>query len=421
MIPEYILKPRPYLTKWAILSGWRGSVAHGMYLPPEDKAGIDDKDAMFICVPSLDNYIGLNEYGSRGTWEVYEGCWDIICYEALKFIRLLEKGNPNVLSMLWLPKHDYFTIKPAGKLILDNRDLFSSKNVYPSFIGYAHGQLHRMTHYNGRPPTELAYMAGIFDGEGHVCIRCTQPPKETWSPLYVLDVGITNTDHDLIQHLLDEYGGYAGRTGIRDGHRLDAYRWRVSGPMGAKFLKTVYPFLRIKKRQAEIGLAFQQSISQRKRRTLTQNDLAEREEFRLSLAASRQDKTTPIPDSCIEIEGLDNAYEEAYMGQKRKALVDEFGYDCKNAVHLIRLLRMGIEFLNDGQLYVERKDAKELLAIKRGEWTLKEVKEEADRLFALAKIAVQNSKLPEKVDSAKINKLAMQVIYTALEERQEWK
>lgn len=51
------------------------------------------------------------------------------------------------------------------------------------------------------------------------------------------------------------------------------------------------------------------------------------------------------------------------MGQKRRELVRRVGYDAKNAAHLIRLLRMGIEFLTEGTLHVERADATELLDI----------------------------------------------------------
>jgi hypothetical protein len=67
------------------------------------------------------------------------------------------------------------------------------------------------------------------------------------------------------------------------------------------------------------------------------------------------------------------------MGQKRRELVRRVGYDAKNAAHLIRLLRMGIEFLTEGTLHVKRADAAELLEIKRGAWPLEEVKSEAER------------------------------------------
>jgi hypothetical protein len=44
-------------------------------------------------------------------------------------------------------------------------------------------------------------------------------------------------------------------------------------------------------------------------------------------------------------------------------------------------LRMGIEFLTEGTMYVERADGTELLEIKRGAWPLEKVKAEAERLF----------------------------------------
>lgn len=43
-----------------------------------------------------------------------------------------------------------------------------------------------------------------------------------------------------------------------------------------------------------------------------------------------------------------------YMGEKRKAMVRKYQYDVKNAAHLIRLLRMGTEFLTTGELQVYR-------------------------------------------------------------------
>ena len=228
---------------WCILAGWRGSITHGTYIQKHDPQSIDDKDAMYIVVPPEDYYLGLKQYGSHGTVEIKDGEFDIVVYEAKKFISLLAQGNPNVLCLLWLRPEYYLMQTTAGKMIVENRSLFVGRHVYHSFCGYAKDQLYKMTHFAGRPPTELAYLAGIFDGEGHVSISATAPVKETYAPLYALQVGITNTDHDLIQHLLDEYGGFAGRTGIRDGHRLDAYRWRLAGPIAAKFLRMLHPYL----------------------------------------------------------------------------------------------------------------------------------------------------------------------------------
>jgi len=107
---------------------------------------------------------------------------------------------------------------------------------------------------------------------------------------------------------------------------------------------------------------------------------------------------------------------EGYMGQKRKALVDKFGYDTKNAAHLIRLLRMGIEFLKDGELYVLRHDVQEILSIKRGEWGLEKVKAEAERLFIVAEEAYLQSSLPVSPDKEAISQLCEEVIRAGWQE-----
>ena len=107
-----------------------------------------------------------------------------------------------------------------------------------------------------------------------------------------------------------------------------------------------------------------------------------------------------------------NKYTSGYMGKKRRELVDTFGYDTKNAAHLIRLLTMAIEFLNEGELYVDRtgRDADTLIAIKRGEWTLEQVKQRAEELFALAKIARDKSPLPEEPNREAAEALCVEII-----------
>ena len=109
---------------------------------------------------------------------------------------------------------------------------------------------------------------------------------------------------------------------------------------------------------------------------------------------------------------------EGYMGAKRKSLVEKYHFDVKNAAHLIRLLRMGIEFLTEGELYVERKlDAGELLSIKRGEWSLDKVKAEADKLFKLCEGAYIRSPLPNKPDFEKANEIVEDIILTTINRR----
>lgn len=249
-MPKALLFKYPEIIEWSILTVYRGSIAHGLYLPNRTSDSIDDKDIMSIAIPPIDYYFGLEEFGSRGTKEIKEGIWDIVVYEFKKAIRLLIQGNPNSLSIFWMDEDCYLKVSAEGRQLLHCRELFVGKHVYHSFVGYARGQLHRMTH-----------------------------------------------------------------------------------------------------------LAF-----------------------------------------------------EGYMGRKRKLLVDKFGYDVKNACHLIRLLRMAIEFLKEGSLYVKRPDREELLSIKKGHWSLEQVKKEAGRLFKLAEGAFLKSKLPESLNYDKINKLCISIL-----------
>jgi hypothetical protein len=112
----------------------------------------------------------------------------------------------------------------------------------------------------------------------------------------------------------------------------------------------------------------------------------------------------------VRFRKLHREHFSGYMGEKRKAMVRKYQYDVKNAAHLIRLLRMGIEFLGTGVLQVYRtSDAEELKSIKRGQWTLDQVKAEAERLFAQVEPARAQSPLPAAPDSAAANRLLIDI------------
>lgn len=145
-VPRAVLALDPGMDDWCILHGYRGSIAHGMYEPSTEPNSIDDKDTMGVCVPPVDHYYGLSEYGSRGTREVKFGPWDIVIYESRKMVRLLAQGNPNVLALLWLSPNLYIKQTDAGRLLLDRREIFVGRHVYKPFVGYATQQLYKMEH-----------------------------------------------------------------------------------------------------------------------------------------------------------------------------------------------------------------------------------------------------------------------------------
>lgn len=87
-----------------------------------------------------------------------------------------------------------------------------------------------------------------------------------------------------------------------------------------------------------------------------------------------------------------------------KDIIDEYGYDTKHAMHLVRLFQMGIQILTHRELYTFRPNRDELLAIRYGKYTLDEILEYAEELNKQLEEAMMNSKIPDYPDFNKINR-----------------
>jgi predicted nucleotidyltransferase len=107
-----------------------------------------------------------------------------------------------------------------------------------------------------------------------------------------------------------------------------------------------------------------------------------------------------------------HAYEtwQVERNPARAELERKHGYDTKHAAHLIRLMRMGLEVLLEGELRVRRPDAEELRAIRDGALTYDALIEEATQLEARMKASLETSSLPEDIDRDRIDALAMGVL-----------
>ena len=233
-----------------VLIVYRGSIAHNMYIPSEDPDSIDDVDAIAVYMSDPEAYLSLAHGFPKGV-QITEGKYDIVAYEFRKFVYLLTKANPNVLSALWVkPEHQIMLSPLIGKKLIDMRKSFITQEIFNTFGGYARSQLKKMTHF-------------VFQG---------------------------------------------------------------------------------------------------------------------------------------------------YMGEKRKCLVEKHGYDTKNAAHLIRLLKMATESLQNGEMNVYRHDAKQLLKVKTGALTLEEVKNSALALEADLKEAARVSELPKKADLKMVNKFVFNAL-----------
>ncbi len=126
----------------SILLSYRGSKAHGTYIPNSNPNGIDDIDVMGIVIPPKEYLLGIKVFEQ---YEAFIGEWDVLVYDFRKFVRLLIKSNPNVMNLLFTPKHLTIRETPLGEKLRANRALFAHKGIYASFCGYSKAQLHKMT------------------------------------------------------------------------------------------------------------------------------------------------------------------------------------------------------------------------------------------------------------------------------------
>ena len=103
--------------------------------------------------------------------------------------------------------------------------------------------------------TVLAYTAGIIDGEGCITICVTNGNNGKTFPYAITEV--VNTNYDLIVWLNSTFGGSV-RTRDPGGICKLTHIWELSGRMCLEFLTAILPYLKLKSKQAEIVINFQQ-------------------------------------------------------------------------------------------------------------------------------------------------------------------
>ncbi len=101
---------------------------------------------------------------------------------------------------------------------------------------------------------ELAYFAGLMDGEG--CIYMYRNQTKIGNYYIIWGINITNTNSTLIQWLCDNLGGTMECNGKTKAGNL-VWVWRTWTKAAYKLLKLALPYLVIKSCQAKLAIEFQ--------------------------------------------------------------------------------------------------------------------------------------------------------------------
>jgi hypothetical protein len=143
---------------------------------------------------------------------------------------------------------------------------------------------------------ELAYIAGMLDGEGTISInrhKRTDIKLNTPSLRYKLFINVVNTNEDVIRfiHKIFGVGNVQFRDRSKEFHRQNQFKWQVDGDKAKDVLKSLLPYMIIKKEETEIAIEFQELLNKQENfghrgychNPLTKEELELREKLRVKL------------------------------------------------------------------------------------------------------------------------------------------
>jgi predicted nucleotidyltransferase len=368
-----------------LILGVTGSQAYGLAIE-----GISDVDIKGIFVADKSYYLGLkqieqiegkgdlgiftnNEMGNKGIQKLefatnkfeIDQAKDFVLYELKKYLNLLGNANPNIQEMLWLDEYIY--LHPLGKILIDNRDLFLTKKVRSSYIGYANAQLKKV--------------------ETHRRWLLNPPQREPKAE----DFGFNDLYKPLSLSELNAFFNFLWLT-VRD---------CIDYIEPAEELRDLL-LEKIDFKQVFLNHRFP--------------DEADRQIQEYTYANSDYMRLTYASRHYLGAKREWQNYQSwlKYRNPNRKGLETKIGYDCKHASHALRLLYTGREIIKNKVLIVDRRragDAEYLLAIKQGHIPYDEVMKECDQVYNEIKdMDNKDIDLPDFVDNDLLSDLCVEIV-----------
>lgn len=105
--------------------------------------------------------------------------------------------------------------------------------------------------------SQLAYLAGIVDGEGHFNIHKTRAGNQRCTNTrFQAEVIIVNSSYALMEWLIETFGSSICARKKDKAHYKQTWRWRIGANNAAELCRWLLPYLIIKKQQAELLIEF---------------------------------------------------------------------------------------------------------------------------------------------------------------------
>lgn len=388
----------------------RGSHMYHLNTPKSD----EDFGGVFIC--PKDMLYGLR---SRYVEQVSDKKSDVVFYEFGRWVELLLTSNPTALESLFAPEDCVIgKIHPAVQIILDNKELFLSKECFKTFYGYAISQISKARGLNKKIVNPVEKRLDILDFCYTFKNQGSQPIKEFLAENHLDQkyCGLVN-----IPSMRDTYGVYYDFAAYFkfEVYDKDKEFWEENFD-DENFQNWCFD-MRFRTAFSDKFMDYDYCIK-------TYERVVNREFFGYSgivhpdeLEKSNEVRLSSIPKGekpiCFMAYNKDayvrhcreyKEYEEWEANRNPVRYESNLGhnYDSKNVMHCMRLIRMAKELAQGkGFNLVRTWDRDYLLAIKNHEFEYDEVMEQLEKEKAEMEEAIKACTLPDKPDYDKINEL----------------
>jgi predicted nucleotidyltransferase len=291
-----------------------------------------------------------------------------VIFDVAKFIGLCSLANPNALEILFADERDWVHETPGWRKLHVERYRFLTKKVQQTFHGYAMAQLKKI--------------------KTHRSWLLEPPAKQPTRNEFGLPVASSTSSRDDQNRIEQSIAEIIRSYGIDNIDMPKATRIAIDERLEAFYRDAL---------------------------AATDADVEERMRAVATLALH-------LPTDVVVTLNAEKRYRaamkhwESYQAWKaernraRAELERKHGYDTKHAMHLVRLMRMGVEILDRGELIVRRSDAAELNAVRDGAWSFDVLLEQTEALRTQMEDAARRSKLPPDVDRPLVDALAFEMM-----------
>lgn len=136
----------------------------------------------------------------------------------------------------------------------------------------------------------LAWLAGIIDGEGSIFIMKQQRHDRDRKFNYILRISVQSTD-PFMAPLCKEIAGVGEALQVMIDKRpnmSNTLKWQCNGRLAVSLLKRILPYMKVKHEQAKLAIAFQETTKKHWKH-MTELDYQSQAEFYVKLKQSKID------------------------------------------------------------------------------------------------------------------------------------